>query len=838
MSHAHAVARNEAPAARAFPPLTEDPYGLSPDERGLSPGQRAARRVLALAGRKLGRSRRLGWRLGPIDAVTRLLWLHRQAVAAEVRGRWPTADFWWYELRRQWQNLPADHPDWGALAEHLGRDAGALAARPAGLRERLARELLLDTHLAFFNNLTNGDSRSPSFRARRHLDSARELVPDAGLDAEQADDFAVQPDLQRLGVHVDHQEWDKALDIAQTLATRHPTRKEYWALLAHLHRRALEAARAGNHWEVALTHAEWLAREFPDSPGNLRRRGLILWEGFQAYRRDQEWAPAERFADSLARLYPDRPDFQKLPAEVLRAWRDSLAAREAWSEALPVAERLALRRREGTADLDGYVELAFKAALAEIDQSASSEAVSRRQAEQLEGHIQKLEDFFKRVPECWPACDALGALYQLKAVKLANGDRPSQALLAIAQSLAYQPNSEQAREAQAKIEKMLENLQQQVKDLEPRSGLDARHLRTLLLASNPELGAYWEEAENGTRPRNRFLTSQEPERIREARSRARARHFWLRVGLPCSEDGNEWDRRARAFDEATDRLMASKPQSGVELLQRWLEIVEQTPGQGLEDLNSMTVLGFFLKKDGKEEAPAEEELSPPESATDEPPEPEENLPRLDAEGRHVPCLKARIPGREPSGTVAVPFEFWLISRRDLGKKLVTAAALLALAVTGAFAVLDRQARSQRDAAYTDLQKAVAELNEQEASAALNRFRTARPLASQDQRLEGLSRLEEEMSEWPALRQRNAAYQELQAATQRKDDLAVLRAAEKYLEAPPLHRQDPRTARVLDRYAEAFADWMLGQDENPETKARAARYRALALAARGEPQTRP
>src|SRR4051812_37350106 len=75
-----------------------------------------------------------GWRvlagvgLEPRRAVARLLRLHREALAAESEGRWATARFWWGELRRQWQSLPADHPGWAAV---LDREAAGLAGTPA-----------------------------------------------------------------------------------------------------------------------------------------------------------------------------------------------------------------------------------------------------------------------------------------------------------------------------------------------------------------------------------------------------------------------------------------------------------------------------------------------------------------------------------------------------------------------------------------------------------------------------------------------------------------------------------------------------------------------------------
>src|SRR5262249_14935245 len=158
-----------------------------------------ARVVLALAGRKLARAQRLGRRLGPL-AVARLLWLHRHALRAELGGRLAEANFWWSEVREQWRRLPPDHPCWHELTSYLAQaGAAALAADAAGLRARLARELLLDTHLAFWNNLlVEGDPLEQPERAAWHLRRAQELAENADLPPDQAEDFEQRLQLLRL----------------------------------------------------------------------------------------------------------------------------------------------------------------------------------------------------------------------------------------------------------------------------------------------------------------------------------------------------------------------------------------------------------------------------------------------------------------------------------------------------------------------------------------------------------------------------------------------------------------------------------------------------------------
>jgi hypothetical protein len=826
---ARPIGRDEARAARAFPPLTEDPYADVSDRPDLSPEQRTARRVLALAGRRLKRAGRLGWRLDPLGAVARLLWLHRSAVRAETAGRVARANFWWTQFREQWRHLPADHPGWGALAATLSETGAPLAPDAAGLRARLGREVFLDTHVAFYNGLTDGtDPAAPPPRAAWHFNRASDLAGDCDLTPTQKDDLEAQVDLRRLAAHAERGEWPGAIAVVEGLIDRDPAR--FRPLLPSLRRRALDDARGKQDWESALGHAEWLAALFPDEPAFRRLPGAILCEGYKGLRAAGQWGSAGAFAARLNRLFPGRAELQALVEEAARGRVAASAAAGEWDQVLPPAEEMARAPRASAADLQRYVDAVWGVAAAGHGEAADSSAeAARAEAAKLDRPIRELRDFLGDVPQCYPACGVLGLLHQLQAVRLTNGERPSQALLSVAHARAYRPDDETLKDLEKKIEQRLADLGREVADVKrkhatlgfgvPRYGVpQAALLQTRL---RELIAPYEKEIENGTKPRDQFRRSAEPKRIEKEWRRARARFFWLRVGLPRPAGEADWDWRAAAFDEATDRLMAAKPANGIELMAEWLRIVHATPGKGLEDIDVMLLAGWFVKQ-GSGETGQELCPLPADLAETAAPEPTLPAPVPEADGRHTPSLKAAAPNGDIDRE-AVPFEFWLFSRRDLSAKVAAAAALLLGLLSAAYAGINARAESQRAAAYADLGRATSDLDGEAARSALDRFRSSWPLPHpEDGRLKPLARVQSDLRGWPDLRKRNAAYERLVGAARAGDDAAAVGAAREFLASS---QGKPADAR-LDQVARVLAN----ADEVPNRRTRDAAFKELVGAA--------
>jgi hypothetical protein len=877
----HGIARLEM-VVRAFPVPNENPYKAARSAQDAGPEQQAARQLLELARRRpplWRRVRTLG--SGP-EAVSRLLWLHRRALEAEIRGDWPAADFWWGESEEQWSRLPPAADAWAELTGCSGGDGAALAADGPALRARLARELLLDTHLALFNGLMKNNPRDPSPRARWHLDRARALAAEAGLSGQEAADLDAQPDLQRIGAHLDHHESTEAIEAAAKLVERLPDVPAYRALLIRLHREDYEATAANGEWIRAAEHLEWLTEHDASRRPRWRRDGAaFLYTAAQKSWDSEDWDAAALCGQSLTAWFPEREDYQAFARQAAHKADVKRLARTNRRAAFELVLRRARENPDSLDDVEQYPSRRLQAANAALG-NPSDEAGNLREAEMLEEHIKALEEYLKEFPECTPCYDALGVLHQVRAVRLTNGGRPSQGLLAIAQAMAYRPEADELRQVEASIAEQLNSLQREVRKLpalDRRNPAAAFHLLRIQL--------YLDEATRGAGPRDAFRNAQTPKSIALARRYSGARRFWLRFGLPRLRDRDDWDRRALALDEATDRLLASRPQNAIELLTTWDEIVKQTPGRHLEDIEPARLLEFFVHKP-KSGIP---EIGPPElgpEVADEG-EPEAEAPPLDAAGRQVYRLEARTPSpHAQEAPPRVPLDFWLFSGRDPGRKLAAAAAL-AIATGATFLVIpDGRDRAERAAAYAELKADAATLDDAAARAAIGRFRAARPLASRDTREAQVARLESDLGRWPDLRRRNQAFDRMAAAVNAADDvkaaeaarefqavpagepadpraaevakvlewteamrarrqndeayrrlaecrgrsdyLGALRAAEAFLEADPKREADPRTPRVLAWYGDAFADWMVRRRAGAldgEARARVEKYGSLA-----------
>ncbi len=180
-----------------------------------------------------------------------------------------------------------------------------------------------------------------------------------------------------------------------------------------------------------------------------------------------------------------------------------------------------------------------------------------------------------------------------------------------------------------------------------------------------------------------------------------------------------------------------------------------------------------------------------------------NLLRLRSE-RYVPVLRPNdhAPRRMPD---AVPFDFWLFSRRDLKAKSLALAGVAILCFAWGLSIYDRQATSQRADAFALLTKAENQLDDTAARAAIASFRTSRPLAWSDPRLARVDRIERELDGWPMLRKRNEAFCRLIVARADKKPAGSMDAAAAFLDSLPRNASDSRTAAVTAWYRQAFGD---------------------------------
>ncbi|HEX3869725.1 MAG TPA: hypothetical protein VHV77_04730, partial [Pirellulales bacterium] len=473
-----------------------------------------------------------------------------------------------------------------------------------------------------------------------------------------------------------------------------------------------------------------------------------------------------------------------------------------WNEAIGFAQQLVFQSR----DFEPFQEQLFytllRAGLAEAG-SPKTESDSLTAAHALLKRIEQGEAIRAQYPYCYEAYEVLAILQTSRAVCLANGDRPAQALVAAEEALAYRPGWEDALKARQRIEPLLRQLQERMESV--RSQLGSRwengQLRTMTLNLEGQLLA--NEANRGTSLRDEFIGSQQRRDRLEQWQVARNRKLWRRIGLEVPESG--WDERAAALDRATDLLLQKKPTNAVELFAGWQEVADEYPELRIETFDAMKVLEFFARGGRAAEAPA------PPPAGD---------PPVLAE----PATASR------SGN-HLPFETWMFSNRDMKLKAMVAAAAAMVCLAAWSTVSTRRTLQAREAAYDRFVEAAERLDDAEAREAGEAFLATIPNNYYSTRQQQVERTLEESERWPAQRLRNTAVKELATAIDAHNDEAVMAAAAKFLEARDPQSTDPREKVVIDRYSEAFVRYFASHDLDDAVRASADRFRKhLQLAA--------
>lgn len=471
--------------------------------------------------------------------------------------------------------------------------------------------------------------------------------------------------------------------------------------------------------------------------------------------------------------------------------------------ALQAAHRLYVEHPGCKRLQDLLVELRARAALSEVPPSNGKDE-NRIHAKLLQRHLSALERLRRKHADNIDVYNALGHLYQTQAVKFAHAVRPSRALLAVEKALACKPDWNDAIELKASIRELLQTIQVKVREIESSLGrhyLGGNAYRDVSL--NAEGKALQAEANAGSRAAEAWRQSSAARHFSAARDRARARSFWLRVGLPVPE--RDWDLRAAAFDVATDLLVARKPKSAAAVVEVWSDIVAERRDLPLADIDPAMVFKFFLRQQDK--------------SADSSAEPERQ--------RLTPAPDAGRPA-------AVPVDHWLVSRRDPLLKLAAVAAGLFLLVTGAATLMDRSRSAKRDVAYAALREAAAQLDEDAATTAAGRFLAAQWPLRPDPRTEEVYKTEAAARDFAVLRRRHALRAELHEAMARQDDRAALDAAERYLASPAPNATDADEPEVRAAYESTLVRWFAQRSRPLDEETRALLARAGArLAAAGK-----
>jgi hypothetical protein len=177
----------------------------------------------------------------------------------------------------------------------------------------------------------------------------------------------------------------------------------------------------------------------------------------------------------------------------------------------------------------------------------------------------------------------------------------------------------------------------------------------------------------------------------------------------------------------------------------------------------------------------------------------------------MPAAPSLAAERTPVVRDRTPFDYWLLSIRDAGTKLLALTAAALIAVTLFSGVRRARIESARDEAYAAVERAarardpLAVLRESERFAHVSGNQRGA-----DWRDSVVDRLRHEAREMPHRLARNDAYDSFVAAHRADQHAGVIAAAERFLAAVRVQDDDPRQSAVLDGYADAILQTLLSQ----------------------------
>lgn len=167
---------------------------------------------------------------------------------------------------------------------------------------------------------------------------------------------------------------------------------------------------------------------------------------------------------------------------------------------------------------DSLVNLIHRRGLARLAPEPNGRELD--DARRLAGEISELKALAAEHGDLPSAHEAIAKLLHLRGLRLANGGRVSEALVACEEAACHSPGFEAAVQAMTQLTERMTALQEQERSI--RDHLK-RHPKHQLNAEGKRLLA---DARRGFAPLQRFRASGEPKRIAAARSLAEARRLW------------------------------------------------------------------------------------------------------------------------------------------------------------------------------------------------------------------------------------------------------------------------------------------------------------------------
>jgi tetratricopeptide (TPR) repeat protein len=212
---------------------------------------------------------------------------------------------------------------------------------------------------------------------------------------------------------------------------------------------------------------------------------------------------------------PDPCDRWSLLAPPWELRLELARATRAWEEARAAVLKLRRFFPERVEYLDDLVEIEFERTTGALANSKCYPLLQLADAATMKEGIKRLQVLRREHPHCLSVFEALGKLYHLRAVELANANAVSEALVEARRALAHAPNAEG-------VETTIRNISEQLKSV-IEQGLKIRDAvgRQYDVQLTPEARQLCVESSKGFQPIKEYLESGEPQETAKALAAAR-----------------------------------------------------------------------------------------------------------------------------------------------------------------------------------------------------------------------------------------------------------------------------------------------------------------------------
>jgi hypothetical protein len=309
-----------------------------------------------------------------------------------------------------------------------------------------------------------------------------------------------------------------------------------------------------------------------------------------------------------------------------------------------------------------------------------SEAEHLADAEALKAAILQLEKLQKQTPYNLLLLQRIARLHFLRAVKLGNGQRLPEALLAAERAVTYHASLKEGWEVREQLIDLMKSLQERVKELKEE------------LAANPNKSLndrgrqMVQDANTGFDLLNRYAESDGAKRQHEDYRVAQALSIWRELSLgEVSPD----DPRPPALLGALEEIVGTPP-AEEQIAPAWRQIAASR--EELKELNAAPIVAFLKQR----LYPVE--VNPVDGTAVE-------LPEEKAEPK--PAAPLLTPGLPRRWRDWEPFGYWLFAGQGRMVKIELALAMALLLAAASLTVREWSHRVRRDDAYTRMSQAAA-----------------------------------------------------------------------------------------------------------------------------------